>query len=103
MKIRNDLEIDDEKLAAICEQYHVTELSLFGSVLGDDFGPESDVDVLVAIPYPSPIGLLEFIACAHELEELFGRKVDLMERDGIHWLIRERVRAEARIVYAPAA
>lgn len=103
MKIREGLEIDDERLADICRRYGFTELALFGSVLRDDFRADSDVDVLVVLPYPSPIGLFEFAAAARELESLFGHPVDLVERDELHWLIRDEVLEGARPVYAAAA
>lgn len=103
MRIREGLDVDEARLAENCRRYGIRELSLFGSVLGDDFGPDSDIDVLIALPYPSPIGLMEFVQCAQELGELFGRKVDLVERDTLHWYIRDRVLAGARRVYAAAA
>jgi predicted nucleotidyltransferase len=103
MKIREGLEIDDQRLADICRRYGIRELALFGSVLRDDFGAESDVDVLIALPRPSPIGLLDFVRCMHELQDLFGRSVDLVERDTVHWFIRDEVLKSARPVYVAAA
>lgn len=98
MKLREGLEIDDERLADICRRYHVHELALFGSVLRDDFGPDSDVDLLYVID--PPIGLFAFGDLNEELEALIGRKVDLVPKKYLHWYIRDRVLAEARPVYA---
>ena len=98
MKLREGLEVDDERLADICRRYHVHELALFGSVLRDDFGPDSDVDLLYVID--PPIGLFAFGDLNEELEALIGRKVDLVPKKYLHWYIRDRVLAEARPVYA---
>ncbi len=98
MKLREGLDVDDERLADICRRYHVHELALFGSVLRDDFGPDSDVDLLYVID--PPIGLFAFGDLNEELEALIGRKVDLVPKKYLHWYIRDRVLAEARPVYA---
>ena len=100
MKIRDDLEIDDDRLAEICERYHITELSLFGSVLRDDFGPESDIDVLYLGEPERSDKPWALAALALELESVFGRTVDLVWRDGVHWYIRDRVLSEAKTVHA---
>ena len=100
MRIREGLEIDEERLAEICRRFHIRELSLFGSVLRDDFGPDSDVDVL----YEGDIHLSPvpwaIVAFARELEEMFGRRVDVVGKNSIHWFIRDRVLDEARPMYA---
>ena len=71
---RIDLPLD--RLAEICRRYHVRELALFGSVLRDDFGPESDVDILVEFQ-PGATPGLAFFGMEIELSELLGRRVDL--------------------------
>ncbi len=100
MKLREGLEIDDERLADICRRYHVHELALFGSVLRDDFGPDSDVDLLYVFEPDAAIDLFELGDLTEELEALIGRKVDLVPKKYLHWYIRDRVLAEARPVYA---
>jgi predicted nucleotidyltransferase len=99
MRIREGLEIDDDRLADICRRHHVTELLVFGSALRDDFGPESDVDVLVTFEEGAhvPWGGVDFMC---ELEEALGRKVDMVHKSGLHWYIRDRVLAEARLLHA---
>jgi hypothetical protein len=66
-----------------CRKWQVTEFSLFGSVLRDDFGPESDVDVLVSFAPDAPWSLAELIVMQEELKEIFGREVDLVEKEGL--------------------
>ena len=85
--------LDREKIGAFCKKWHIVELSLFGSVLRDDFRPESDVDVLVdfAQGYAT---LRNFVGLSDHLEALFKRKVDLLTVDGIDKYIRSYVEAE---------
>jgi len=78
-----NIEIDEEAIAAFCRKWKVREFSLFGSVIRDDFRPDSDVDVLVSLEENSGIGLWEMSDMLDELEEMFGRKVDLVEKDGL--------------------
>jgi predicted nucleotidyltransferase len=66
-----------EQLAAFCRRQHIRRLALFGSVLRDDFRPESDVDVLVEFEPDQVPGLLRLAGMEQELSQLFGRRVDL--------------------------
>lgn len=91
--------IDKSAIADFCRKWRVTELALFGSVLRDDFGPDSDVDVLVAFAGGRTPGL-GFITMEDELSAMFGRKVDLLTRKFISPFIRERVLAEAEVQFA---
>jgi predicted nucleotidyltransferase len=70
------IHIDRERIAELCRKHHIRRLSLFGSVLRDDFRPDSDVDVLVEFE-PGHTPGLAFFHMAEELEELIGRRVDL--------------------------
>lgn len=72
--------IDRERLADFCRRWKITELALFGSVLREDFGPESDVDVLVVFAPDAAWGYEHFLTMEEELEALCGRKVDLVEK-----------------------
>ena len=99
MKIRDGLEIDGERLADICRRWHITELSLFGSALRDDFGPESDIDLLYEFEAGHVPGW-EIVDLASELESVFGRPIDLVGRGSVHWLIRDEVLAQARLLHA---
>ena len=70
-------------IAAFCERWQVTELALFGSVLRDDFGPDSDIDVLVSFDGRARRTLFDMIDMEDELKAIFGREVDLVSRRGI--------------------
>lgn len=93
-----DLPVD--QMVAVAKRHHVRELALFGSVLGPDFGPDSDVDVLVEFHAGAPIGLFEIVGLQLALSDLIGRNVDLIEKPCLHWYIRDKVIAEAKVLYA---
>jgi predicted nucleotidyltransferase len=90
-----------EQIAHFCQRHGVVRLSLFGSILRDDFGPESDVDVLVEFDGPSP-SLLELGGMQAELSQMLGRFVDLKTWGFLSQDIREHVAKERRIEYAAA-
>jgi hypothetical protein len=92
------IEIPRDEIAEFCRRRRVRRLRLFGSVLRGDFGPESDVDVLVEFAPDSRVGL-EFFALEEELSELFGRKVDLTTPGFLSKYFREEVLAEAEVLY----
>ena len=81
--MKGKINISQEKLGEYCRRHHILKLGLFGSVLRDDFGPESDVDVLVEFDAGCSVGLFEMVRLERELSELFGRKVDLVERRSV--------------------
>lgn len=93
------LHTDDQRLAAFCRRHHIRKLALFGSVLRDDFGPESDVDVLVEFD-PAHIPGLAFLSIEAELTGIFGRKVDLHTPASLSRYFRERVLSEAEVQFA---
>jgi predicted nucleotidyltransferase len=95
------LAIPEGQLAALCRRYHVRRLSLFGSVLRDDFGPESDIDVLVEFEQGRTPGL-GFFRLEEELSALFGRRVDLNTRASLSRHFRDHVLFVARDVYVAA-
>jgi predicted nucleotidyltransferase len=73
---RPGLAVPKDRIAEFCRRNHIRKLSFFGSVLRDDFGPDSDIDVLVEFE-PGHVPGLAFFAMERELSEIFGRKVDL--------------------------
>jgi len=77
------LRIDHETIADFCRRWKVTELSLFGSVLRDDFRPDSDVDVLVTFSADAPWSLLDLVTMQESLHKIFGREVHLVEQAGL--------------------
>ena len=99
MSVRVSLPMD--RIVRICQKYGVTELSFFGSAVRDDFGPDSDVDFLYVLAPESIIGW-EIVALRDELAEAVGRDVDIVPKNHLHWVIRDRVLAEAEVVYPDA-
>jgi predicted nucleotidyltransferase len=91
--------VDRRRLEEFCRKWSITELSFFGSVLTDDFGPDSDVDVLVSFAEDARWGL-EIVDIKDELEELFGRRVDLLTKRSVeqseNWIRRRAILETAR-------
>jgi hypothetical protein len=78
-----NIEMPKEKIADFCRKWKIVELSLFGSVLRDDFRPDSDVDVLVTFSSDAEWSLLDHMAMEEEMSAMLGRKVDLVTRKAI--------------------
>jgi predicted nucleotidyltransferase len=93
------ISIDSERLAEFCRRHHIRKLALFGSVLREDFGPDSDVDVLVEFE-PDHVPGLAFVSMEAELAEMLERKVDLNTPGFLSPYFRDRVLAEAEVQYA---
>ena len=95
--------IPTEGIAVFCERWQVTEMALFGSVLRDDFGPGSDIDVLVAFKDGARHTLFNMVEMEEELKALFGREVDLVSRRGIerssNHLRREAILRSAEAIH----
>jgi hypothetical protein len=98
--VAHNLHIPHEPLAAICEKYRARRLSVFGSVLTDRFGPDSDVDMLVEFEPDAGVTYLDLVAMEMELSDLIGRKVDLRTPAELSRYFRERVLQEAQVQYA---
>jgi predicted nucleotidyltransferase len=97
---RPRIKIPDQELADVCRRHHVRQLALFGSVLRDDFRPDSDIDVLVEFEPQAHIGFLALSRLQRELAALLQRPVDVVPRDGLKPLIREEVLSSAEVLYA---
>ena len=95
--------IPRNRIAAFCKRWQVTELALFGSVLRDDFGPESDVDVLAGFGEAARHTLFDLDDMELELKEIFGREVDLVSRRGVeassNYLRRNNILQSAWVIY----
>jgi hypothetical protein len=89
------LELAPEAVAEFCRRHHIRRLGLFGSVLRDDFGPESDVDVLVEFEPGAAPGFFELGEMREELSTIFGRNVDLRTPRSLSPYFRDRVLREA--------
>jgi predicted nucleotidyltransferase len=97
----HQLDVRQDKIAEFCRHHRIRRLSLFGSVLRDDFDDESDVDVLVEFE-PGVVVGLHFFSIERELSVLLGRKVDLNTPGFLSTYFRDRVMAEAEVQYESA-
>ena len=100
-----NFKIDPRELEELCVRNRISRLALFGSVLRDDFGPKSDVDVLVEFEENVAIGLFQYARIAHEISEKFflGRRVDLVTYNGLKPIIKPIILSEAKVQYEKAA
>lgn len=92
------IQISQDRLTALCRKHHIRKLSFFGSVLRDDFSPQSDVDVLVEFE-PGHTPGLEFFGIEAELSGILGRKVDLNTAQFLSRHFRNDALAEAEVQY----
>jgi predicted nucleotidyltransferase len=92
------IKIPKQKLAEFCRRHHIRKLSFFGSVLRDDFRPDSDIDVLVEFESGYVPGLA-FFGMEEELAAILGRKVDLHTPQFLSKYFRDQVVAEAEVQY----
>ena len=95
------IEIPYAELAAFCRANGIRKLSLFGSVVRDDFTPESDIDVLVEFEEGKTPGF-RYFGIQRELGEMLGRNVDLLTPDGLSKYYRDEVLRQAELVYDAA-
>lgn len=98
---RAHIELPQAKIGDFCKKWKVIELSLFGSVLRDDFNAESDIDVLVTFRDDAARTLFDLVRMERELKEIFGRPVDLVSRRGIE-MSRNDIRKNAILTSAEA-
>ncbi len=96
------IEMPREQLAEFCRRNHIRNLSLFGSILRDDFGPNSDVDILAEFEPGQALGLFGIARMEIELSDMVGRKVDLRTPEDLSRYFRHEVLAEAATVYDAA-
>ena len=90
--------LNQEKIVRFCRKHHIRKLAFFGSVLRDDFRPDSDVDVLVEFE-PGHVPGLGFFAMEAELSNILGRKVDLNTPNFLSRHFRDQVMADAEVQY----
>ncbi len=100
MMVFNSIQFQMAEIEAICARYGVSRLSLFGSILRDDFGPTSDVDMLVEFLPTTRIGLIGLAKMEADLSDLIGRKVDLRTPSELSRHFRDEVVAGARELHA---
>lgn len=94
------IQIDQERISEFCRSHSIRMLSFFGSVLRDDFRADSDVDVLVKFEPGREPGLIGLAEMEQELSEMLGRKADLRTAEDLSRYFREKVVADAEVLYA---
>ena len=103
-RTKSRISIPRKKLASFCRRWKISELALFGSVLREDFRPNSDVDLLVSFSPQAKISLFDLVRMQNELQEIFGRKVDLVERRAIerseNYIRRKNILSKTKVIYA---
>jgi len=96
--------IPRKKIGEFCRRWKVAEFSLFGSVLREDFRPDSDVDVLVTFAPDAKVSLFDLVEMQDELKAIFKREVDLVEKQAIiesqNYIRRKNILGNTRVVYA---
>ena len=93
--------IDHAAVSTFCRRWRVTELSLFGSVLRDDFRPDSDLDVLVTFAADAPCSLLDLVTMREQLGQIFGREVHLVEQAGLrNPFPRQAILSHREVIFA---
>ena len=93
------IDIPKAEIEAFCRRNRIRRLALFGSVLGDDFGPESDVDVLVEFEPGARVGLITLAGMEIELSQLLGRKAEMHTVKGLNPHVRDEVLRAAEAQY----
>jgi len=102
-KLRYRLAVSDEDIARFCQRWHIAQISVFGSALRSDFRPDSDIDVLIEFEDGKAPGLA-YVSMANEIENLFGRPVDLVTRFAVERsknpFRREEILRTAKVIHA---
>ncbi len=97
------IDLPIEVIAQFCDRWQVTEFALFGSVLRDDFRPDSDIDILITFAPEAKRGLTETMQMRDQLQAIFDRKVDLIVKAAIerseNWLRRKNILESAQTIY----
>jgi predicted nucleotidyltransferase len=100
----SDIELPIDKIQEFCDRWQISEFAVFGSVLRDDFRPDSDIDVLVTFAPDAKRGLAETLRMKEELQNILGRKVDFIVKAAIerseNWLRKKNILESAQVVYA---
>ena len=101
--MKASMEIPREQVAAFCRRWQIVELALFGSVLRDDFRPDSDVDVLVRFDPQAHHTLFDMVRMQDDLQRILGRDVDLVERAAVeqsrNYLRRDTILQSAEVIH----
>ena len=95
------IQLDQEALGTFCRKWQIRELSLFGSALRDDFGPDSDLDFLVSFDQAAPWSLWDLVTMHDELASITNREVDLVDKEGLRNPYRRKeILSTCEVIYA---
>lgn len=98
------MDIPHKKIQEFCRKWQITELSLFGSALREDFGPESDIDLLATFAPEARHTLFDLVEMEDELKEIFGREVDLVDKRAVerseNYIRRRNILSLTKVIYA---
>ncbi|HEY9073231.1 MAG TPA: nucleotidyltransferase family protein, partial [Desulfobaccales bacterium] len=95
------INLDTQRIAEFCRRWIINEFALFGSVLREDFRPDSDIDVLISFEPDIPWSLFEWVDMIEELRVILGREVDLVEKSGLRNPFRRReILSNRQVIYA---
>ena len=101
---KQKVSIPRKKIVDFCRRWKVVEFSLFGSALGEDFRPDSDIDVLVTFAPHTRVSLFDLVDMEDELKKVFGRDVDLVEKESIlkseNYIRRKNILENTKVIYA---
>lgn len=96
--------LSSDRITEFCQRWKISELALFGSVLRDDFRPDSDIDILVTFAPDANRGVFALATMQEELEAILGREVDLVSKRAIershNWIRRKNILEAAQVIYA---
>ncbi len=100
------IDVPHDKIIQFCEKWQITEFALFGSVLRDDFSPDSDIDVLVKFSEDATVSLFDHVDMQDELKGILGRGIDLVSKRAIeqsrNQIRRRAILGSAEVIYAAA-
>jgi len=94
--------VPKDNIADFCRRNRIQRLSFFGSVLRDDFTPQSDIDVLIEFETGAKVGFIRFAGIAIELEEILGHRIDLNTPNGLSRYFRDEVISQSEVMYDAA-
>ena len=97
--MNTQVSVSKDVLATFCREHGIRRLSVFGSALREDFGAESDIDVLVEFEPGHVVGLIKLGGMHVDLSEIFGREVDIKTPNGLSRYYRDEVLSEALVIY----
>jgi predicted nucleotidyltransferase len=101
---KQKVSIPRKQIADFCQRWKVVEFSLFGSALREDFHPNSDIDVLVTFAPNARVSLFDLVDMEDELKNVFGREVDLVEKESIlqseNYIRRKNILENTKVIYA---